>query len=457
MKNASLFFVFFYTFLSSVSANETNPLIYEIKINSEIGPTSRIYLSNGLKEAEVIHSDAILLHLNTYGGTVVDADSMRSAILYSPIPVYVFIDNNAASAGALISIACKKIYMRKGANIGAATVVGPTGEAMPDKYQSYMRSIIRATAEAHGKKTVIQGNDTIYQWIRDPQIAEAMVDDRITIPHVIDSGKVLTLTAQEAIKLGFCDGIAETREEVIAQLGYKDYQLVEYKPSVWDDIKGFFMNPAFQAILIMLIIGGIYFELQTPGMGFPSIVALSAAILYFAPLYIDGLAQNWELIVFIIGVILVLLEIFVVPGFGITGISGIALMALGLCLALLNNDLFSFKEVTMPDMSRSVLTVLSGIILSFAAILYLSSKIGEKGLFRKIALIADLESSESIDVNTRTLIGQTGETMTVLRPSGKIRIQNEVYDAISSTGFIEKGVKIRVIRFENMQLYVEPF
>ena len=133
-------------------------------------------------------ADAVLIHMNTYGGQVDAADSMRTAILYNPIPVYVFIDNNAASAGALISIACKKIYMRKGANIGAATVVNPTGEAMPDKYQSYMRSMMRSTAEAHGQDTIVQKNDTLYKWKRDPLIAEAMVDERVAIPNLIDTG-----------------------------------------------------------------------------------------------------------------------------------------------------------------------------------------------------------------------------------------------------------------------------
>ncbi|MEG2067532.1 MAG: ATP-dependent Clp protease proteolytic subunit, partial [Tannerellaceae bacterium] len=130
-------------------------LIYKIDIKKEIDQTTRLYLSNGLKEADALGADAVLIHLNTYGGQVDAADSMRTAILYNAIPVYVFIDNNAASAGALISIACKKIYMRKGANIGAATVVNQTGAAMPDKYQSYMRSMIRSTAEAQGRDTLI--------------------------------------------------------------------------------------------------------------------------------------------------------------------------------------------------------------------------------------------------------------------------------------------------------------
>ncbi|MDR2056852.1 MAG: nodulation protein NfeD [Dysgonamonadaceae bacterium] len=465
MKNLFFIIFFLHLVLFNLWAEKTNEdskngkeaTIYEININSEINTTSRIYLNKGLKEAEALNANAVLLHLNTYGGTLVDADSMRTAILYNRIPVYVFIDNNAASAGALISIACKKIFMRSGANMGAATVVeGATGEQAPDKYQSYMRSLIRSTAETHGRDTLISGRDTIYRWIRDPLIAEAMVDGQIYIPQIVDSGKVLTLTAQEAVKVGYCDGIAESVDEVITQyLGYSDYRIVKYKPSFYDKLMGFLTNPAFQAILIMVIVGGIYFEMQTPGFGFPSIAALTATILYFTPLYMDGLVQNWEIIVFIIGMILILLEIFVIPGFGIAGISGIILIGTGLIFALLDNDWFSFQYVEMPDVTRSVLTVLSGMLLSLLAILYLSSLIGEKGIFRRIALTTDLENSGSVDLIDNQLIGQIGKTMTDLRPSGKIIIHDEVYDAISILGFIEKNAEVIVIKFENMQLYVE--
>ena len=456
MKYKIFFWLLFSGFFSFVlSAQE--PIIYTIKLHTEINPTARIYLSKGLQEADRLNADAILLNLNTYGGTLVDADSMRTAILYNKIPVYVFIDNNAASAGALISIAGKKTYMRPGASIGAATVVeGNSGEQAPDKYQSYMRSMVRATAESHGQDTLIVGQDTILKWVRDPNIAEAMVDNRIVIPNVIDSGRTLTLTAQEALRLGFCDGIANTEEEVITQyLGYTEYKIVAYQPSWYDNLKGFLMNPAFQAILIMLIIAGIYFELQSPGIGFPTAAAIIAAILYFTPLYIDGLAQNWELIVFIIGIILVLIEIFIIPGFGITGISGVICILIGLTFALLDNDYFSFKAVEVPDVSRSALTVLSGMLSSVFIIIWLSSRIGEKGMFRKIALTTDLETSESVDKQTFDLVGQKGEAITDLRPSGKIRMGDEIYDAVSNQYFIESGSEVLVVKFENMQLYVE--
>lgn len=455
-KNSGLLLLLLFIIATTFkSVAKEQKLVYQIDIKKEIDNTTRIYLSNGLAEANSLGADAILLHMNTYGGLVDAADSMRTAILYNPVPVYVFIDNNAASAGALISIACEKIFMRKGGNIGAATVVNQTGAAMPDKYQSYMRSMIRSTAEAHGKDTIIQGKDTLYKWKRDPLIAEAMVDERVVIPNLIDTGKVLTFTADEAMQWGYCDGIAETPDEVITKyLGYNDYELKKYEPSWYDDLKGFLMNPMLQSILIIIIIGGIYFEMQTPGLGFPSAAAIMAAILYFAPLYLDGLAQNWEILVFVIGLLLIAAEVFVIPGFGIAGVSGIIFLITGLTLSLLNNTDFNFDGVSTQEIGEASLTVLMGLGLGFVLMIWLSNKIGSKGMFRKVALHKDLEDSHSSPSLT-PLIGKEGTAFTVLRPSGKVMIDGELYDGVSDLGFIEKGTRVKVVRFENAQVYVE--
>lgn len=454
-KTNQLFLLGLVAFLNLfTSFAKEKPIVYAIDIREEINPASRLYLSHGLAEARQMDADAVLLRLNTYGGLLDAADSMRTAILYSPIPVYVFIDNNAASAGALISIACKKIYMRPGANIGAATVVNQTGEAMPDKYQSYMRSMIRSTAEAQGKDTLVEAGDTVFRWRRDPKIAEAMVDDRIVIPHLIDSGKVLTFTAEEAAKWGYCDGIASSTDEVITRyLGYPAYELKTYAPSTFDKIKGFLMNPMIQTLLIMAIFGGLYFEMQTPGVGFPGAAALVAAILYFAPLYLDGLAQNWEILIFVVGLLLLALEIFVIPGFGVAGISGLVFIFGGLTMGLLNNTDFNFEQVAPADAGRAGFTVLIGLVLSFGLIIWLSDKIGSKGMLRKMALQADLEKAVS-SPSLVDLIGCEGKAATVLRPSGKVLIDGEMYDGVSESGFIDRGKPVRVVRFENAQVYV---
>ncbi|MDR2147370.1 MAG: nodulation protein NfeD [Tannerella sp.] len=433
---------------------EDKSVVYQIDIKKEINRTTQIYLKKGLEEAEELNADVVLIHLNTYGGLLDAADTMRTAILYSPIPVYVFIDNNAASAGALISIACEKIYMRKGASIGAATVVGQTGEQMPDKYQSYMRAMMRATAEAHGKDTIINGSDTTYKWIRDPLIAEAMVDDRTVVPNLIDSGKTLTLTAEEAVQWGYCEGIAESVDDVIENhLNIREYTLESYQPTWLDNLMGFLMNPIFQSLLIMIIIGGIYFELQTPGAAFPAALALIAAILYFAPLYIEGLAANWEIVLFVIGLILIAFEVLVIPGFGVAGVLGTLCVVVGLTLALINNINFDFEGVSGAEIGRSLVVVLIGLTLGFGGMFWLSSRIGTKGVLREMALVTDLEGTVSSPIMS-SLIGKYGVTATVLRPSGKVIIDGEYFDGVSESGFIDKGVNVSVIRYENTQIYV---
>src|SRR5690606_39468413 len=161
-------------------------------------------------------ADMIIIHMDTYGGAVNEADDIRTMILESPVPTHVFIDKDAASAGALIAIACDSIYMAPGASIGAATVVvGGTGEAAPDKYQSYMRSIMRSTAEAKG---------------RDPKIAEAMVDEKLVIEGITEAGSVVTFSVSEAITHGFCEGQVKSIEEIVERQGLEDdYQIIHYK------------------------------------------------------------------------------------------------------------------------------------------------------------------------------------------------------------------------------------
>jgi len=321
-----------------------------------------------------------------------------------------------------------------------------------------MRSTIRATAEAHGKDTIVAGKDTTYLWRRDPHIAEAMVDESIYIAGVIDTGKILTFTTLEAIDNGFCEGQANNIKEVLTQLQVTDYEIKEFKPSFYDGLKGFLTSPILQGILILVIIGGIYFELQTPGVGFPLMAAGIAAVLYFSPLYIDGLAANWEIILFIIGLVLIALEVFVIPGFGIAGASGIILVITGLTLSMLDNNLFDFSGVGFNKLLEALGIVLSGLFGSLLGIIYLSKKLLTSSTFgAKIALQTTEDTALgyiSVEAALGELVGHTGIANTVLRPSGKIMIDDKVYDAVAETGYIDKGVEIQVSRFLHGQLYV---
>ena len=435
-----------------------NKKIYVLNIKQEIGPASWRHTQKAFENANNLNADLIMIHMNTYGGLVDAADSMRTKILNSKIPVYVFIDNNAASAGALISIACDSIYMRTGARIGAATVVNQDGSVAPDKYQAYMRATMRATAESHGSDTIINGTDTIIKWFRNPLIAEAMVDESIVVSGIVDSTKILTFTTNEAIKNNYCEGKAESLEDLLSNLGYSNYELTKYEPDTIEQFIDFLINPVFQGLLIMLIVGGIYFELQTPGIGFPLAAAIIAATLYFAPLYVEGMAENWEILIFIIGVILIGVEVFVIPGFGIAGIAGISLAITGLTLSMVDNIVFDSGDIsfTLKVVVKAFMTVIIALISSFITSIYFSKKLLSGTILNKFVLNKSQEIKDgyiSSNVATR-LTSRMGETLTDLRPSGKVIIENEMFDAIAAYGYIEKGEKIKVSRHENAQIYV---
>lgn len=455
----SMFLLFVFTGWLAAGENDTS-LVYKLDIKNEITRATWRQVQQAFDAADTLRADVLLIHMNTYGGVVQDADSIRTRILNSSFPVYVFIDNNAASAGALISVACDSIYMREGGSIGAATVVNQTGQAMPDKYQSYMRSTMRATAESKGKITVVEGNDTISKWRRDPLIAEAMVDPAVFIPGIIDTGKVLTFTPSEAMEHGFCDGIAENVQEVLQQAGVEDYRIVEYKPSFIERIIGFLVHPVVSGLLIMAIIGGIYFEMQSPGIGFPLGVALLAALFYFAPLYLEGLAAHWEILLFIAGIILIAVEIFVLPGFGVAGILGVLVVFSGLVLSLINNVVFDFEPVNTQRLGVAIMTVVVGIFGGLILSLYLGNKLftAHSGPFKHLALDTVQEVKDgylNVDSSFLALKGKSGKTQTVLRPGGKVIIDGEIYDAVAESGFIDRGEDIVVIKAGTSQLYVE--
>lgn len=428
---------------SLTKVDGSKKLVYQFDIMDEIAPPVWRLTKKALSEARELKADIILIHLNTYGGMLESADSIRTALLQSPIPVWVFIDNNAASAGALISIACDSIYMRKGANIGAATVVDQEGKVVPDKYQSYMRSMMRSTAEATG---------------RNQNIAEAMVDPKIVVPGISDSIQVVTFTSSEAIKYGFCEGEASSIYDILKLTDLEDAKIVKQELTAADKIIGFLTKPFISGILIMLIIGGLYFELQSPGIGFALIVSVTAALLYFAPLYLEGLAAHWEILMFIVGIILIALELFAIPGFGVAGISGIALTVVGLTLSLIGNIGFEFQGLPMTRVLESLGIVVIATFLSIILSFYTTSKLlQKKTIFGELALSSTQQSNMgyiAADMKYTELIGKTGVAHTVLRPAGKVEIFDDVYDAVAQTGYINKGEAVQVIKYENAQLIV---
>ncbi len=423
-------------------ASSYGQTVYTVKIKDDIGPNSWRTLKNALKEAKTNKSTFFLLELNTYGGALNFADSMRTALLNAaPMKTIAYVNNNAASAGALISLATDYIYMQEGSSFGAASVVNQEGEVLPEKYQSYMRGLMRATAEAKG---------------RDPKIAEAFVDPSISIPSLKEDGKLLTLTTQEAVKIGLAKKDVKSQVDVFSDLQITKPEVKIHQTTWVDAIIGLLINPLVSGLLIMGIIGGIYFELQSPGIGFALVVALICATLFFAPLYLQGLADHWEIAIFVLGVILLVLEIFVIPGFGVAGISGIILILCGLAFSMVANNYLDFKLAQPGLLMNSFIIVIAAMVGSIILAVIFGKNILQSSSFKKLVL-ADEQRSEvgyTSSVQKSNLINKEGIAKTVLRPSGKIEIDQVWYDAVALDGFIDAGEAIYVEKHENYNLFV---
>ena len=423
------------------SAKRSRVMIMEIR--AEIDPRMNRYVKLALEHAEQTKADYIVIDMDTYGGVLTDAKEIVDQIMAVKKPVWVFINSDAASAGALISIACDSIYMSPGASIGAATVVeGVGGEAAPDKYQSYMRSIMRSTAEENN---------------RDPRIAEGMVDERIVIDSVKQAGKVITLTTSEAIELGYCEAKAESIEEILARNGVKNYELDRFKLGVIEKIIAFFLNPVISGLLILIIIGGIYFELQSPGIGFPLFAAITALVLYLVPYYLNGLAENWEILTLLAGILLIAVEVFIIPGFGVAGITGIALTIGSLILIMLDNDYFNFDLVPGTDILVAGMVALGGFAGGMFLLFAGGSRLANTKAFQNIALTDTQEKNKGYTANfvPEVAIGTSGVAYTLLRPGGKVQIGEKIYDAFTRGEFIEKGESVVVVDVEASTLKVK--
>jgi len=353
----------------------------------------------------------------------------------------VYINNNAASAGTLISLASDYIYMQSGASIGAAAVVDEKGAVLPEKYQSYMRGLMRATAEAKG---------------RDPKMAEAFVDPSVSLPMYKEDNKILTFTSSEAVGAKLANGEVKNISQVYKDLDIPLANEKIYHRTTVDKIIAFLINPVVSGLLIMGIIAGIYFELQTPGIGFALVIAVLSAILFFAPLYLQGLADNWEIALFIVGVILLALEVFVIPGFGVAGILGITFVLCGLAFSMLANDFLDFKISQPGLLMNSFLIVIGAMVLSIVLMVIFGKNIMRTSAFKRLVLEDEQLASTGYTsaIIKSDMINKVGIARTVLRPSGKIEIEGVWYDAVALDGFIESGVEIYVERHENYNLFV---
>ncbi|HEX2984031.1 MAG TPA: nodulation protein NfeD [Ignavibacteriales bacterium] len=396
------------------------------------------YVKRVISEAEKNNASAVIFKVNTFGGRVDAATEIKDAILNTDVLTIAYIDKRAISAGSLISLSCKKIAMSPGSSIGATTVVDASGVKQSEKAQSYMRSEMRATAERNGRRT---------------DIAEGMVDESIIVEGLSDSLHLITLTANEAVKYDMADTISNNLDEVLASFNLKNAELVSLDESWLESVVRFLNNPIVSSLLIMIGLVGLFTEIKTPGWGLPGTAALIALALFFGSGFLLDIASVFEILLFIAGVVLLVLEIFVIPGFGIAGISGIILIFAGIFLSLLSDFPIIDGDMIMFAIVQLALTLLASI--AFIAILW--KTLPKTKMFHQLVLDAS-ETTELGYVSNPvyvSLLNMEGKALTDLRPSGTAIINDARVDVVTFGNYIEKGSAIIVKQVEGTRVVVE--
>ena len=421
-------------FASSVNAQK----VYYGNIDGEIDLGMAPYVTRVVKEAEKNNADAIIFRINTFGGRLDAATQIKDAIIGTNILTIAFINNRAISAGSLISLSCKKIAMVPGSSIGASTVVDQAGQKQSEKYQSYMRSEMRATAERNGRRT---------------DIAQGMVDERIVIPGIVDSTELVTLTTDEALKYGIADVEVNNLKDVLKAFDLQGAEIVRVNENWAEEVVKFLNNAIVSSILIMIGFFGLIAEVKTPGWGVPGTVGLIALALFFGSSYVLDLASIMDILLFVLGLILLALEIFVIPGFGIAGIAGIILIFASLFLSLTpSGPFFDFDAISI-----AIIQLTGAIVAAFVLVLILAKLLPKSTRFNRL-ILADEERAEQGYVSypsEKDLVGQEGIALTTLRPAGTAEFNGKRYDVMADWEYIEQGSKIVVLRVEGVKVVVK--
>ena len=431
-------FILFITFIIAISISAQTNKVFLITIDEEIDIGLVPYVTRVIHEAEISNASAVIVKINTFGGRVDAATQIKDALLKSKIRTIAFINNRAISAGSLIALSCNKIIMAPGGSIGAATVVDQMGEKQSEKYQSYMRSEMRSTAEKNGRRT---------------DIAQGMVDERIIIPGLVDSTQLVTLTTEEAIKYGIADVESSDLKEGLQKLGYENVEVVNNESNWAENVVKFLNNSLVSSILIMIGIFGLIAEVKTPGWGVPGTAGVIALALFFGSSYILQLASTLDIILFIIGLILLAAEIFVIPGFGVAGIGGILLILVSLFLSLTPSGPF----LNFESISLAFVQLAGALAAAFILILVLAKFLPKSRSFSKL-ILDESEKSEKGFVSypsEKNLIGAEGVALTTLRPAGTAEINGKRVDVMTDSEYVQQGSKIVVERVEGIKVVVK--
>lgn len=404
--------------------------IYRVEVTGVIELGLAPFIERSLREAEAAGARAVILDIDTPGGRVDAAERIVDAVSDAAVPVYAYVNRRAFSAGAMIALATSQIYMRPGAVIGAATPVGGTGEKAPEKIVSAMRSSMRALAEARGL---------------DPRVAEAMVDEDIAIPGVIDAGKLLTLTSEEAIELGYAVPVDDW-EALTRAIGASGAPLHDMEVNWAERLVRFFTHPVVAPFLLSIGFLGLIIEIRMPGVGLPGAVGLLSLGLFFGSHLLIGLAGMEGILLFVAGGVLIAIEVFVVPGIGLLGFLGGAGVLAGLYVSLIG-DLPTRADFTRGTgiISTSLLVVL---VMAWFLLRRLptSRRLGRSGIF--LSQETTRATGYASAARRAELVGMEGVALTDLRPSGTGLFGDERIDVVSDSEWIEGGSAIRIMASE---------
>ncbi len=413
---------------TSHAENGEGDLVYVVPIEDNIEQGLHAFLERSIEQAYENGVDHIIFEIDTPGGTVAAADDIAQLLVNLEIPNTAFVLSEAYSAGSYIALSADQIYMTPTSRMGASGVINSDGTAADKKAQSAWISSMTAAAEANG---------------RDPIYAEAMANAEIDLPEYrAPKGEFLTLRATEALEVGYAEGLAEDRTELLSKLRLSEAKVEEIELTFAERIARFITDPVVVPILLSVASLGFIVELYSPGFGIPGIMGLLSLILFFYGHLIAGLAGMESIILLIIGIVCIVLEFFV-PG-GILGIVGALSVIVSLILA-------------GGDISNMMMSVAIAIIVSIVASVILFRRIGlDKGVFRNI-ILKDATTTEMgyvSTVNRLELIGLTGRTLTPLRPAGSALFEQERLDVVSEGGYINQGKNVKIIKVEGSRIVV---
>lgn len=422
-------------------AQEQKRVVHVASIEGIIDLGLAPFVQRVLDEATAGGAVAVVLEINTFGGRVDAAVQIRDALLSAKLPTVAYVNRRAISAGALISLAAQHLVMAPGATIGAATPVqvgqpGDGAQPVSEKTVSYVRKEFRATAESRK---------------RPPLIAEAMVDPDVAIRGVIEKGKLLTLTTDEALKHKVAEFRADNVNAALEHLGIMDAELRRVSPNWAENVVRFLTHPILSSLLVTIGMLGIIIELRTPGFGVAGAVGVGSLAAFFWGHWLVQLAGWGELLLALGGIALLLVEFFVIPGFGVAGILGIVALLAALVMSVVGTGATS--ECFMFAAGRIFFAMLVALLASVLMLRYMRRTPFGRWLILDTGLGAGQKYGSAPESDLRWL-GKRGRTTSPLRPAGIADIQGTRVDVVSEGEAIEPGTLIEVTRVDGNRIVV---